>query len=107
MTSCPHGQTVRFDLTELMRPATADLVTMISTLYPLGLLGADESRSLLGLAASPPTALAPPGGPPTAGRHPARPRPARARSGPDRHERARSTNSACSSSPTSPPPGSI
>ena len=27
-----HGQDVRFDLTELMRPATGDLVTMVSTL---------------------------------------------------------------------------
>lgn len=50
----PHGQSVRFDLTELMRPATSDLVTMIQTLYPLGLLTVDESRSLLGFTASPP-----------------------------------------------------
>lgn len=58
----PHGQSVRFDLTELMRPATADLVTMIQTLYPLGLLGASEARSLLGLGL-PPTDLAPPAAP--------------------------------------------
>jgi hypothetical protein len=51
---CPRGQSVRFDLTELMRPATGDLVTMIQTLYPLGLLTPDECRSLLGFSASPP-----------------------------------------------------
>ena len=50
----PHGQSVRFDLTELMRPATSDLVTMIQTLYPMGLLTVDESRSLLGFTAAPP-----------------------------------------------------
>ena len=44
----PHGQSVRFDLTELMRPATSDLVTMIATLYPMGLLGREEARDLLG-----------------------------------------------------------
>ena len=54
----PHGQSVRFNLTELMRPATSDLVTMIATLYPMGLLGAEESRSLLGLGL-PPTDLSP------------------------------------------------
>jgi phage portal protein BeeE len=51
---CPRGQSVRFDLTELMRPATGDLVTMIQTLYPLGLMTPDECRSLLGFSASPP-----------------------------------------------------
>jgi Phage portal protein len=49
----PHGQSVRFDLTELMRPATSDLVTMISTLYPMGLMGAGEARSLLGMGQAP------------------------------------------------------
>ena len=58
----PHGQSVRFDLTELMRPATADLVAMIATLYPMGLLGKAESRSLLGLGL-PPTDLSPGPGP--------------------------------------------
>ena len=55
----PHGQSVRFDLTELMRPATGDLVTMISTLYPLGLMAAEECRELLGFSAQPPSTLAP------------------------------------------------
>lgn len=49
----PHGQSVRFDLTELMRPATSDLVTMIATLYPMGILGAEESRDLLGMGQAP------------------------------------------------------
>ena len=79
----PHGQSVRFDLTELMRPATGDLVTMIATLYPLELITAPESRELLGLTASPagapvdptPTpALAPPA--------PPAPAPVPARTGP-------------------------
>jgi hypothetical protein len=55
----PHGQSVRFDLTELMRPATTDLVNMIATLYPLGLVAAEECRELLGFAAQPPTTLDP------------------------------------------------
>ena len=80
----PHGQSVRFDLTELMRPATSDLVTMISTLYPMGLLGAEESRSLLGMGQAPtdlapgppptpadPTTLAPPSSPGAPSAHPA------------------------------------
>jgi hypothetical protein len=50
----PHGQSVRFDLTELMRPATSDLVTMVQTLYPMGLLSIDECRALLGFSAAPP-----------------------------------------------------
>jgi hypothetical protein len=50
----PHGQSVRFDLTELMRPATSDLVNMIQVLYPMGLMTVDESRSLLGFTAAPP-----------------------------------------------------
>ncbi len=58
----PHGQSTRFDLTELMRPATADLVTMISTLYPMGLMGAEEARSLLGMGQAP-TDLSPGPGP--------------------------------------------
>ena len=58
----PHGQSVRFDLTELMRPATGDLVTMIQTLYPMGLLAADEARSLLGMGNAP-SDLTPPAGP--------------------------------------------
>ena len=43
-----RGQTCRFDLTELLRPSTQDLVAMVSTLYPLGLLSAPECRDLLG-----------------------------------------------------------
>ena len=49
----PHGQSVRFDLSELMRPASADLVTMISTLDPMGILGVEESRDLLGMGQAP------------------------------------------------------
>ena len=75
----PHGQSVRFDLTELMRPATSDLVTLIATLYPMGLIGAAESRSLLGMG-QPPTDLSPQPGPtPTP---PGELAPAPARSGP-------------------------
>jgi Phage portal protein len=55
----PHGQSVRFDLTELMRPATSDLVTMIQVLYPLGLVGAEECRDLLGFSAQAPSTVAP------------------------------------------------
>jgi hypothetical protein len=55
----PHGQSVRFDLTELMRPATSDLVAMISTLYPLGLMAPEECRELMGFTAQAPTTLAP------------------------------------------------
>ena len=80
----PHGQSVRFDLTELMRPATGDLVTMISTLYPMGLIGADEARSLLGMGTAP-TDLSP-GPAPTpaapASLQPPAAAPAPARSGP-------------------------
>ena len=56
----PHGQSVRFDLTELMRPATTDLVSLIQVLYPLGLLGPEEARHLLGFSAQPPGAAPPP-----------------------------------------------
>ena len=80
----PHGQSVRFDLTELMRPATGDLVTMIQTLYPMGLLGAEEARSLLGMGNAP-TDLSPAAAPvpaPPAALSPPTPAPAPARSGP-------------------------
>jgi hypothetical protein len=50
----PHGQHVRFDLTELMRPATSDLVTMVATLYPMGLIEAPEARDLLGFGVQAP-----------------------------------------------------
>jgi hypothetical protein len=59
----PHGQSVRFDLTELMRPATGDLVTMVQVLYPLGLLGAEECRDLLGFSADAPGNVAAPPSP--------------------------------------------
>jgi hypothetical protein len=84
----PHGQSVRFDLTELMRPATSDLVTMISTLYPLGLVAEEECRELLGFSAQPPSSLTPqnaPGMPDPAMVAPApvpAPGPVPARSGP-------------------------
>ena len=78
----PHGQSVRFDLTELMRPATGDLVTMIQTLYPMGLIGADEARSLLGMGNAP-TDLSPPAAPvPAPPASLAPPAPSPARSGP-------------------------
>jgi Phage portal protein len=80
----PHGQSVRFDLTELMRPATSDLVTMIQTLYPMGLLGAEEARSLLGMGQAP-TDLSPPAAPAPAAPSslaPPAPAPLPARSGP-------------------------
>jgi Phage portal protein len=75
----PHGQSVRFDLTELMRPATSDLVNMIATLYPMGLIGAGESRSLLGMGQAP-TDLSPEPAPVAA--PPASLAPAPTRSGP-------------------------
>ena len=56
----PHGQGVTFDLTDLLRPATGDLVAMVSTLYPLNIITAEESRELLGLAAVPEGSPAPP-----------------------------------------------
>ena len=55
----PHGQSVRFDLTQLMRPATSNLVSMVSTLYPMGLLGEAECRELLGFSAQAPIDLTP------------------------------------------------
>ena len=79
----PHGQSVRFDLTELMRPATSDLVNMIATLYPMGLIGEQESRDLLGMGQAP-TDLSPPAAPVAAPPAALRqgPAPTPARSGP-------------------------
>jgi hypothetical protein len=78
----PHGQSVRFDLTELMRPATGDLVTMIQTLYPLGLIAADEARDLLGFSADAPANVAAPPVPAPLPAGPAAPTPIPARTGP-------------------------
>jgi hypothetical protein len=62
----PRGQSVRFDLTAMLRPDTSTLVDMIARLEPLGVLSVPESRAMLGLPAESPApapsspALAPP-----------------------------------------------
>jgi hypothetical protein len=75
----PHGQHVRFDLTELMRPATGDLVAMVATLYPMGLISDAESRDLLGFGAAAPAG---PPAQPAPAPLPAAPVPVPSRSGP-------------------------
>jgi hypothetical protein len=75
----PHGQHVRFDLTELMRPATGDLVQMVATLYPMGLIDAPEARDLLGFGAQAPAG---PPAQPAPAPLPAAPVPVPSRSGP-------------------------
>jgi hypothetical protein len=75
----PHGQHVRFDLTELMRPATGDLVQMVATLYPMGLISAPEARDLLGFGAAAPAG---PPAQPAPAPLPAAPVPVPSRSGP-------------------------
>ena len=75
-TWSPHGQSVRFDLTELMRPATGDLVTMIATLYPMGLIGAEECARSSGWGRRRP--ISRPGRRPCRRRRLARPGPGRA-----------------------------
>jgi len=53
---CPHGQSVRFDLSALLRPDTTTIVAMVSALVPLvgpdgsPVLTVEEARALLGLS---------------------------------------------------------
>lgn len=63
----PRGQSVRFDMTAMLRPDTSTLVDMVAKLEPLGIISTPEGRALLGLPAESPAALAPaPSSPPPA-----------------------------------------
>jgi HK97 family phage prohead protease len=45
----PRGQSVRFDLSGMMRPDTATVARMVQSLVPLDVLDVDEGRAFLGL----------------------------------------------------------
>jgi hypothetical protein len=55
----PRGQSVRFDVTALLRPDTATLVNMILKLVPLEVLEVPEARALLSLPPHVPLVEAP------------------------------------------------
>jgi hypothetical protein len=55
----PRGQSVRFDMTAMLRPDTTTLVDLVARLEPLGIISTPEARAMLGLPAENPDLAAP------------------------------------------------